>query len=174
MLPEACGYVSLPLGVWLGFGKLGETWTARCLPAPAFVPLPHSFLSQLPGGSEPGFLCFFFLSFSTRRNLLSVDCETVLETKSRGFLIATSISQVACLQLGLCPALALLARMEFNPDWCGLEAGMQEWGHGDMPPPRHDAVSARLAESVTGKGKHLARRRETYSKENQLVLLNYD
>lgn len=105
---------------------LAQLWDARrnpdphsCLPAPAFIPLPRSFLSPLAGGPEPGFLCFFFLSFSTRRNLLSVDCETVLETKSYrscGFFIATSISQVACLQLGLCPELAPLATGELNPN----------------------------------------------------------
>lgn len=34
-----------------------------CLPSPAFIPFPRSFLSLLAGGPEPGFLCFFFLSF---------------------------------------------------------------------------------------------------------------
>lgn len=40
--------------------------------------------------------------------------------------------------------------------------------------PWHDTVSARLAESVIGKGNRVDGRREMYSKENQLVLLNYD
>lgn len=118
----------------------------------------------------------FFLSFLMRINLLSVDCETVLQTelyRSCGFFIATSIFQVDGLQLGQRPELALLAWMEINPSCSVLETEMQGWGPA-LPPPWHDVVSARLVLSVRGKGKHVAGRRQTQSKENQLILLNYD
>lgn len=72
-----------------------------------------------------------------------------------GLFIATSISQVTCLKLGLCPELAPLARTELNPDW------RQGCRDGDMgtSPLWHDAVSTCLAVSVIGKGKCVDGRR---------------
>lgn len=159
---------------------LAQLWDARrnpdphsCLPVPAFIPLPCSFLSPLAGGPELGFLCFFFLSSLTRINQLSVDCETVLETKSDkscGFFY--SHLHLPGYLFAACSELAPLARTELNPNWSMLEAGMETWGA--LPPPRHDAVFTCLAKSVIGKEKRVDGRREMYSKENQLVLLNYD
>lgn len=132
-------------GSWLACCPLGSGLGLRCSekprPAqlPAFIPLPCSFLSPLAGILGSGFLCFFFLSFSTRIIFLPVDCETVLETKSYrscGIFIATSISQVAFSEPGLCPSeLAPLAGTELNPGLIhagGRDAGMD----GNMGGPK--------------------------------------
>lgn len=70
-------------------------------PRPTQLPARASFYSPYPllslgAGGQPSARLFmlFFLSFSMRINLLSVDCETVLQTESYrscGFFIATSI-----------------------------------------------------------------------------------
>lgn len=147
------------------------------LPAHASFYSPYPLLSLGAGGQPSARLfMFFFLSFSMRINLLSVDCETVLQTESYrscGFFIATSIFQVDGLQLGQCPELALLAWTELNPNCTMLETRMQGWRPA-QPPPWHDVVSSCLVLSVRGKGKHVAGRRQTQSKENQFILLNYD
>lgn len=121
-------------------------------------------LRSLGAGGQPSARLFmvFFLSFSMRINLLSVDCETVLQTESYrscGFFIATSIFQVDGLQLGQCLELAV-AWMEINPSCSVLETEMQGWRPA-LPPPWHDVVSACLVLSVRGKGKHVAGRRQT-------------
>lgn len=70
-----------PLGS--GSGMLGETRTrtAAC-PRLLLFPFPAPFSPRWQAArSQAAFYAFFFLSFSTRINLLSVDCETALETK---------------------------------------------------------------------------------------------
>lgn len=67
----------------------------------------------------------------------------------------------------------MLAWMEINPSCSMLETEMQGWRPA-LPPSWQDIVSACLVLGVRGKGKHVAGRRQTQSKENQLILLNYD